>query len=51
MNDQDFYYTITQSSTAEFKDRGSKFIAYAFALETTDNFKKQLQLLKSKHYY
>jgi len=49
MNEQDFYYTITQSSTAEFKDRGSKFIAFAFPIETTDDFKMQLQLLKKEH--
>jgi uncharacterized YigZ family protein len=49
MNEQDFYYTITQSSTAEFKDRGSKFIAYAFPIETADDFKKQLQSLKKEH--
>jgi uncharacterized YigZ family protein len=49
MNERDFYNTIAQPSTAEFKDRGSKFIAYAFPLETTDDFKKQLQLLKKEH--
>lgn len=49
MSEQDFYYTITQSSTAEFKDRGSKFIAYAFPIETTDDFKIQLQALKKEH--
>jgi len=49
MIEKDFYNTITQSSTAEFKDRGSKFIAYAFPLDTTDEFKKQLQLLKKEH--
>jgi uncharacterized YigZ family protein len=49
MNEQDFYYTITQPSTAEFKDRGSKFIAYAFPIETADDFKKQLQILKKEH--
>jgi len=45
----DFYFTIAQASTAEFKDRGSKFIAYAFPITTTDDFKKQLQLLKKEH--
>src|SRR3954466_8194860 len=49
MSEREYYNTITQPSTAEFKDRGSKFIAYAFALETTDDFKKQLQLLKKEH--
>jgi uncharacterized YigZ family protein len=49
MNEQGFYNTIVQPSTAEFKDRGSKFIAYAFAIETTDDFKQQLQGLKKEH--
>ncbi len=45
----DFYNTITQASTAEFKDRGSKFIAFAFLIETTDDFKQRLQELKKEH--
>ena len=49
INEQGFYNTIVQPSTAEFKDRGSKFIAYAFAIETADDFKKQLQVLKKEH--
>jgi uncharacterized YigZ family protein len=49
MVEKGFYNTIAQASTAEFKDRGSKFIAYAFPIETTDDFKQQLQLLKKEH--
>jgi uncharacterized YigZ family protein len=49
MEEKGFYNTIGQPSTAEFKDRGSKFIAYAFPIETTDDFKKQLQILKKEH--
>lgn len=49
MSEKDFYYTIAATSTEEFKDRGSKFIAYAFPMETADQFKKQLQLLKKEH--
>jgi uncharacterized YigZ family protein len=49
MKEMDFYNSIAQSSTAEFKDRGSKFIAYAFPVETADDFKKQLRLLKKEH--
>ena len=49
INEQGFYNTIVQPSTAEFKDRGSKFIAYAFAIETADDFKQQLQALKKEH--
>ena len=49
MSDKEFYFTIDKPSTAEFKDRGSKFIAFAFPIETTDDFKKQLQGLKKEH--
>lgn len=49
MSEKEFYFTINELSTAEFKDRGSKFIAYAFPIETADDFKKQLQLLKKEH--
>ena len=49
MSEPDFYTTIEKPSNAEFKDRGSKFIAYAFAIETVDDFKKELQLLKKEH--
>lgn len=49
MVEKGFYNTITQTSTAEFKDRGSKFIAWAFPIETADDFKQQLQLLKKEH--
>lgn len=45
----DFYFTIEKPSSAEFKDRGSKFIAYAFPIETAGDFKQQLQLLKKEH--
>ena len=46
---QHFYTTIEKTSSAEFKDRGSKFIAFAFPIATPDDFKKQLQILKKEH--
>ncbi len=49
MNDPDFYNTIEKPSNAEFKDRGSKFYAFAFPIVTPDDFKKQLQTLKKAH--
>lgn len=49
MNESGFYKTICQPSTAEFKDRGSKFIAHTFPIETADDFKKHLQHLKKEH--
>lgn len=49
MEEKGFYNTISQLSAAEFKDRGSKFIAFAFPIETADDFKQQLQKLKKEH--
>lgn len=49
MNDVDFYYTIEQPVIAEFKDRGSKFLAYAYPLFSADAFKLNLKQLKEEH--
>jgi uncharacterized YigZ family protein len=45
----DYYYTIEKPATAEFKDRGSKFIAYIFPITDVVDFKKRLQDLKEEH--
>ncbi len=47
--EEDFYYTIDQSSIAEFKDRGSKFIAYAYPVSSAEESKSYLQALKKEH--
>lgn len=44
-----FYNTIEQPAIAEFKDRGSKFLAYSFPVQNIDTCKKQLALLKKEH--
>ena len=43
------YFTIDRPSVAEFKDRGSRFTAYAYPVETVADFKKILQQLKKEH--
>ncbi len=45
----EFYYTIDKPSFAEFKDRGSKFLAFAYPVDTIESFKKYLQELKKEH--
>ena len=45
----DHYYTIDKASVAEHKDRGSRFLAYAFPIEAADDFKKRLKELKEEH--
>jgi len=47
--DTNFYQTIEKESTAEFKDRGSRFIAYAFPVLSAEDFKKRLKELKEEH--
>jgi putative IMPACT (imprinted ancient) family translation regulator len=49
MKETDYYFTIESSAVAEFKDRGSKFLAYSFPLKNTTDFKKYLQDLKKEH--
>ena len=44
-----YYNTIEKTSFAEFKDRGSKFIAYAFPISDVSDFKEQLAALKKEH--
>jgi uncharacterized YigZ family protein len=43
------YLTLGQETQAEFSDRGSRFIAYAFPIDHTDAFKSRLQALKKGH--
>ena len=49
MSESEFYKTIDQPAVAEYKDRGSKFLAFANPIVTADDFKKQLFFLKKEH--
>jgi len=49
MKDKDYYFTIETDGTAEFKDRGSRFLAYSFPFKHSSDFKKHLQHLKKEH--
>ncbi|MEP6748632.1 MAG: YigZ family protein [Bacteroidota bacterium] len=49
MSEKEFFYTIDKTANAEFKDRGSRFIACAFPLETKEGFKIQLAAVKAEH--
>jgi uncharacterized YigZ family protein len=44
-----YFYTIEQPSMAEFKDRGSKFLAFAYPAKDIDTCKKLLAQLKKEH--
>jgi uncharacterized YigZ family protein len=43
------YATIAAPTTALFKDRGSKFLAYAYPVMNTNDIKERLQALKKEH--
>ena len=45
----DYYFTIEQPAVAEFKDRGSKFIGYAFPVTDINSFKACLSEVKQQH--
>lgn len=49
MKDKEFYNTITQPGFAEYKDRGSKFIAYSYPLTSVEDFKMKLDGIKKEH--
>ncbi|MDB5251119.1 MAG: thymidylate synthase [Flaviaesturariibacter sp.] len=43
------YHTIEKEAVAEYKDRGSRFLAYAFPIQAVDDFKKRMKALKEEH--
>jgi len=43
------YKLIAQAATAEFKDRGSKFLAFAYPVQNTQEVKEKLGELKKLH--
>ncbi len=46
----DSYKTIAQASEGTFKDKGSKFIAYAYPVFSEEKVKEHLKRLKKEHY-
>jgi uncharacterized YigZ family protein len=47
--DPHFYSTIEIPAIAEFKDRGSKFLAYSYPVDSVDTCKKIIVGLKKEH--
>jgi uncharacterized YigZ family protein len=45
----EIYYTVERMATAEFKDRGSRFVAYACPVKSVDDFKARLGEIKKQH--
>ncbi len=46
----DTYHTIEENSTGLYKDKGSKFISYAYPIKTEDEVKEILKSIKKEHY-
>jgi uncharacterized YigZ family protein len=46
----EIYYTIEKTATAEFKDRGSRFIAYVCPIMSAEDFRLQLSEIKKEHH-
>ncbi len=49
MSIKDSFKTISSPTTGEFKDRGSKFIAYAFPTRNTEEIEQALDQVKKEH--
>lgn len=43
------YLTIDKNASAEFKDRGSRFLAYAYPVHSVEDFKTNHTALKKEH--
>ena len=46
----DFYFTISESTTAEYKEKGSKFIAFSHVVTSEQEIKEIIQEVKKKYY-
>jgi len=49
MSETGKYTTIATNGTGDFRDRGSKFLAFAYPITTATDVKEKLQLLKKEH--
>jgi uncharacterized YigZ family protein len=47
---EDTYNTINSTTAGEFKDRGSRFIAYSVPVKSETDVKEQLELIRKKHH-
>ena len=46
---KDSYFTLASPSTGEFRDRGSKFLAYAFPFAVEEEWQQHLESVKKAH--
>jgi uncharacterized YigZ family protein len=49
MTEEDTYRTLKQPSTGEFRERGSKFLAFAYPVEDERSFRQALEEIKGRY--
>ena len=49
MADRKVYKTLASSSEGEYKEKGSKFLSYAFPVQSVEDFQAQLKMMKELH--
>lgn len=47
---EDSFYTLEAPATGEYKEKGSKFLAFAYPVKTQEDIKNHLDNLKKKYY-
>lgn len=47
---EDFYFTISETTTAEYKEKGSKFIAFSHHVTSEKQVKEIIQEMRKKYY-
>ena len=47
---EDFYFTISETTTAEYKEKGSKFIAFSYHVTSEKGVKEIIQETRKKYY-
>lgn len=46
---QTHYFTIKKPSTGEYREKGSKFLAYAYPVDSEDDIREHIEHLKKEH--
>ncbi len=46
----DSYFTIEKASEGSYKDKGSKFVAFAWPVGSEEEIREYIQILKKEHY-
>jgi uncharacterized YigZ family protein len=50
MNEQDTYFSLAGASEGLYKEKGSKFLAFAYPVSTEEEIKDKLDALKKQYY-